>query len=125
MSRNVTKKNLVINCLLEGSSVTHTSQKCGVAERTIFRWLKDASFTAELHRREGVAVQACSTRLVSMTNQALNALERVLNEPSMPGAGNLRLAAGVILELALKYSEMSSIEERLSLLERKVFNGKK
>lgn len=125
MSGNVTKKNLVITALLEGKSVTQSSQETGVTERTIFRWLKDPVFTGELRRREGMVVQSTTTRLVSLCSKAVTALESVLDRPEQPGAGNLRLTAGVILELALKYTEMSSLEERLTLLEREVFNGKK
>lgn len=125
MSRNMTKKNQVITALLEGKSVNDTSQETGVTTRTIFRWLKDPVFTGELRRREGMVVQSTTTRLVSLCSKALTSLESILDQPDQPGAGNLRLTAGVILELALKYSEMSSVEERLTALERKVLNGKK
>lgn len=120
MSRNVTKKNLVINCLLEGKSVTQTSSLTGVTERTIFRWLKKTDFTGELRRREGMVVQSTTTKLVSLCSKALTSLESVLDQPGQPGAGNLRLTAGSILELALKYSEMSSLEERITRLEQTI-----
>jgi hypothetical protein len=118
------RKNLVLNHLLSGFTVVQASKETGVSERTVRRWVTEPVFKAELDRRQSEIVQACSLRLVSLTNQALDTLESVLNDVKA-SAGNRRLSAVAILEMVLKWRDTVDFEERITRLEKAVLNGKK
>ena len=122
-SRN-TKKAQVIKHLLTGNTVLLAAEKAGVTERTVYRWLSQPDFVEEIHRQERQVLRACSWRLVSMTKKALDAIEDVMDQPSQPGATNKRLASVAVHELALKYMDILTFEERLLALEKAVFYDK-
>jgi hypothetical protein len=116
------KRNLAIIELLSGSTIAQAAVKAGVSERQVYRWLETPAFVQELHGQERLVLNACSWRLVSLTKQALDALEDVLTRPAQPGAANKRLASVALLEMSLRFMDVLTFEERLERLERQVLN---
>ena len=124
--RNFTyKQRSAIEGLLEGKTVSAVADSVGVSERTLYRWLAEERFTSELRRAELRVLDAVGLRLVNLAGAAVDALETVLNEPSVRGASVKRLTAKDILELLLKWRSEIILEERIVNLERQVFHGKK
>ena len=111
--------------LLAGDTISQAAQKAGISDRQVSRWLKEPAFVNELHQAERQVLDACAWNLVSMAKGALDALKDVLEEPASRGANVKRLAAVSVLELALKYMEVLTFEERLQAVERQVFNVRK
>lgn len=125
MSGNAKPRQLkVIEYLVQGSSIIEVSTETGVSERQIYRWLKSPAFKYELNALQSNAIEIVSARLVNLANMAVSSLESVMNEPTQAGAGvKLRASLG-ILENITKWRELVSIEDRLTILEGQVFNGK-
>lgn len=115
-----TKKAQVVTYLLTGDTVSSAAQKTGVSERQVYRWLDTPEFMNEIRGQERLVLNACAWRLVSMTKGALDALEDVMTRPAQAGAANKRLSACAVLELALKFMDTLTFEERLERLERQV-----
>jgi len=122
--RLTTRQKKGIEALLEAPTVTKASQTSGISRRQLYRWLDLPQFRAELNRRQGEAVGAVTRRLTFLASEAVEALIDVNRHPSQKGATNKRLSSVSILEHALKYRDANEIDERLTALERKVFNGK-
>lgn len=114
------KQKSVLASLLGGLSVAQASKNAGVTDRTVYRWLSDPSFQAELRRREQEVVERTTRRLLALAETALDGLQLVLEEPGSRGAGVRLRAVQVSLEQFLKFRDVFDIEERLSRLERQV-----
>lgn len=114
------KRAQLVEHLLSGETVVSAARLAGVAERTARRWVSEPDFRAQVRQAEGQALDTVSRRLVSMSGQALDALESVLNVPEGRNQNVRRLAAVAVLELLLKWREVVDFEERLAQLERTV-----
>lgn len=129
MSENAEKltprKRKAISELVSGANIDTTSSAVGVTPRTLNRWLKEEPFIRGLRQEELKIMDAVGLRLVNLAGAAVDALETVLNEPSVRGASVKRLTAKDILELLLKWRETLTFDERLTRLEEKaLLNGK-
>ena len=109
--------------LLEYPTIGEAAEACGSNERTLYRYLQDPIFKAELNQREGLIMDLVTRRLLQMAEKAVNALDDILDCPFQTGATNQRLAAKTIIDSLLKIREMMTVEQRLAELEKAVFNG--
>ena len=110
-----------ITASLKYPTVEQAAGAIGVNSRTVFRWLDDPGFRLALSQAEGEALDKIGRRLLVMSDQALSAIQDILDDPDKPGNTNLRLAAGLILNQTMRLRELRNIESRLSDLEKAVF----
>lgn len=106
-----------IAALLTERTTRDAAQTAQVAERTLWRWLADPEFRAELTRREGALIDQATRSLLTMQGAALEAFDSVLNSDAAKDADKLRAAEGVLTYL-LKLRELNSLEERIARLEQ-------
>lgn len=122
MSANETEKKLTpaqrltIEKLLTSGSVEDAANAAKVARSTIYRWMKDAAFVAELRSAEAVAVESLSRELVGLGTLAASALRDALTDAKI----SVRLrSAEVVIGNLLKLREIVEIEQRLAALEER------
>ena len=111
--------------LVAGGNVESAARDAGVSARQVWRWLRDDHFKAALQTEEGYLMQSLRLRLSALIDQALDALEDVIEHPDQRGANVKRLAAVSCIELLLKVRDVTSLEDRLSALEQVVFSEDK
>lgn len=116
MSANVRKETALAH-LIQGATICAAARASGVSERQLRRWLDDPAYTARVRSAQGEALAAAQRRLTALVDLAIGALDDVMAAPDQPGAGVRRLAARDVLEIALRWHELVSVEERLSRLE--------
>ena len=121
MSDLTRNQNKAIKALLEYPTIEQAAEAIGVNPRTIYRWLDDRDFKAELSRAEGEALDKVTRKLIYLGDHATNSLVDVLKNPNQRGASNRRLAAIAILTQMQKLRELRNIEERISALELEVY----
>jgi len=114
-----------LTAIMESATLGAAAQAAGLNERTLYRYLQDPVFRAELSRREGLIMDLVTRRLLQMSSKALDALEDVLDAPFHRGAGNMRLAAKTVIDSLLKIREMVTTEQRLADLEAAVYGNNK
>jgi len=123
MGKNLTEKKLTpkqakaIESLMLTGSVTQAARAASVSRPTIYDWLKQPAFVAELQRLEGLALQGLARQLSALTEPAIQALSDGL-QVGMPISARLR-AAAVIIERAPVLLELSSLVARVESLERR------
>jgi len=78
--------------------VRAAAKKAGLGERTIYRYLADPDFRAELHRRQDEALSAVTAALAGGMGSAVQALAGVLDDPECPQAVKARVALGWLRE---------------------------
>lgn len=111
-----TKQQRAIAALLSERDVRAAARAANVGERTLWRWLGDETFRAELTRQEGAIIDQVTRGLLSMQGAAIAAFDKVLKDPKAGEANKLRAAEGV-LDYLLKLRELNNLETRIRKLE--------
>lgn len=105
---------LVIHALACGKPVRVAAEAAGVADKTVWRRLKDPAFKARIAEVRAAMLSAATGRLSRLTTRAVSTLESLLNDPD----GKTRLGASkALLEQALRYKEACELEQRIAALE--------
>jgi hypothetical protein len=108
----------VLAALLHQPTIALAASEAKVNDRTIYRWLsKDEAFKAEYLRLRREIVNNAVFQLQKATNNAVNCLMSVMNDPEAPASARVRAAAEVLAQ-AMKALEIESFEERLERLEQ-------
>jgi len=104
----------------EIKSIEGVAEATGLTERTIYRYLADPIFKAELSARQNVIIDQAVGDLSRLAARAVEGLEEVLDSPTMAGATNKRLVCKDILLLIQKFRD-DDLEGRIKALEEEVF----
>lgn len=76
--------------LIQGETITATAKAVGVSRKTMYRWIEDRRFAAELERERNAIRQGLRARFSALADPIYTALEGALE--SKDGAVALRLA---------------------------------
>lgn len=118
------RKRRAIAALLSEKDVKAAAQTARVGARTLYRWLADdADFRAALTAAESATIDEAGRRLLTGQEKALSTLEMLIIQADKES--DQRLAAVAWMDLALRWRELASIEERLMSLEALYVNPKK
>lgn len=121
MAELSTNQRVAIAALLSSKTIGEAATQAGCGERTLYTWLTDAAFRAELNAAEGEVIDAATRRLIALQDKAIAALETILIGKKQRANHKLR-AAEIVLSQMLKLRELRNLEARLAALEEKA-NG--
>ena len=93
------------------------AKRAGLGERTIYRYLADPDFRAELHRRQDEVLTATTAALAGGMGTAVQALAGVLDDPECPQAVKVRAALGWLRE-GRAMVETDNLVDRVAALEK-------
>ena len=116
LSRNQIK---AVSALLAHPSVATAAKACGLTERTLYNYLADPAFKAELRRRQDEVIAATTAALVGLSGNAVAVLQDVLSDPEATHAVKVRAALGW-LKHTREAVELDALAERVAALEEKV-----
>lgn len=103
--------------LLTTSTITAAAKACAIPERTLYRFLKDPNFADAYRDARCAQVHAAIAQLQRVATKAAMTLETLLGDPLTKGSTKVS-ACKVVLDAALRATELESIERRLSALEK-------
>jgi len=111
------KKAIAIELLMQSSSPREVAEGAGVSRVTIYRWLKEPDFQAELSKRKNDLLEGASRKLAGNLDGAIDTLIELLSskQPNVK-----RLTAGMIIDYSIKLNEMQDLEERMKKLENSI-----
>jgi len=116
LSRN---KERAIAALLANPSIPNSAKAVGISEKTLWRWMKLPEFeTAYREARREVVRHAVVTVQASMS-EAVQTLRAIINNNEAPASSRVS-AARAIIDTGLKAVEIEDLEERISVIERKI-----
>jgi hypothetical protein len=120
MTENVltSRQRKALAALLTNKTVSAAAEACGLAEKTLHRFLAIPAFRAALTQAETLTIDEAGRRLLSGQTQALDTLEGLINGALKES--DQRLAAVAWMDLVLRWHELRNMEERLSALEEAV-----
>ncbi len=120
MSDLTTKQRAAIAALLEGQTQATAAVAAGVGRQTVSRWMTETAFSMALRDGNDGAIRAAVARLSATADASIDAIEKVRDFPTQPGAAVKLRAADALLSQALKIREHADVLERLAALEAKI-----
>lgn len=114
------RQRAVLPYLITAPSLEEGCQKARVSKTTVYAWLKEPGFQAELKRLRQAMVDEAFDRLKSGLTQAVDKLLELLQAEGQPGI-QLR-AAQTLLDQGIKVVELQDLETRLETLEEQLLN---
>jgi len=116
-----TRQLMTISHLINSSSIEEASQSARVSRTTIYKWLKDDCFNAELKDQRDEMIQGALDRLKWAITKATTELIKLMDSTKEE---TRRLACKDIIEYALRSIELEDIEQRLNKVERIILERK-
>jgi predicted TIM-barrel fold metal-dependent hydrolase len=114
------KQTKAISSLLACQTIAQAAKMAGVSDRTLYRWLNEDAFTAELQRAGRQTVTGALRRLIAGRDAALDTLHHLMTKARSENVR--RLAARDWFDILYRTTEIETILERLDALEA-VSNG--
>lgn len=108
----------LILALVCGATVEMAAQKAGISARTAYRRLEDPSFQQRLNSQRADVVRRTANMLTAAGSEAVRTLLSLLL-PTTPASVRLG-AARTILEIAIKYQELTELREHIANLENRL-----
>ena len=108
---------LTISQIIASTTLEEARRKAKVSKGTLYAWLKDETFKAELKRQRDEVIKESLARLKGAITKAVEELVKLLDseKPELK-----RLVCRDILDYALKAIEIEDIEERIDQLETRI-----
>lgn len=119
MAELTTNQRVAIAALLSSKTIGDAARLAGCGERTLYTWLGDPDFRAELNAAEGEVIDAATRRLIALQDKAIATLESILTSKKQRASHRLR-ASEIVLSQMLKLRELRNVEARLSELEKRL-----
>lgn len=109
---------LAINQIIASSTLEEARKKAKISKGTLYAWLKDESFKAELKRQRDEVVKEALSRLKKAMTKAVDGLIELMDSHRQDLR---RWVFKDIIDYALKGIELENIEERLDKIEKYVY----
>lgn len=96
-NRERARKRRSAYAIFETNTIKEASEKCGVSERALYRWMaEDDLFREEFARIEAMATEAADSRLVFNQEKAIQVIEDMLEREDVSDSNRLRAAKMVL-----------------------------
>lgn len=110
------RQRRAVAALLSESSVDGAAQRAKVSRSTLYRWLDDDAFNAELQRERSRIFSQVLNQVASAMGDAMKLLKEQVNDEALD-PGTRQRAATEVLRAGAKFKEFE-IEHRLTRMER-------
>jgi len=112
-----------LRALSSGATKRQAAVLAHRTERTLNRWIvEDLAFREGLKSTTSVAIADASRRLAMMLDEAMDVLKDIMTQRGKP---NERLrAVDMVVSNLVKLREFDDLEQRISVLEEQVGNGR-
>ncbi|MGB4096159.1 MAG: hypothetical protein WBJ85_00435 [Acetomicrobium sp.] len=122
---NLTRKTeQPIAALLTTDTVEQAASVAGIAESTLYRWLREPVFLEQYRKARKAAVDQAISTLQERANKAAKALIDIAEDQEMPPSTRVA-AAREILQTSIRGIERDDFESRLEQLEKMIMKGEK
>lgn len=116
------KQDQAIAALLACPSILDAARQSGIAEVTLYRWLKLEAFQTAYREARRQCVQQAIVQVQQATGEAVETLRAIMRDPEAPASARVS-AAKTVLETAVKAVELEDLEARIAALEEDLDRG--
>lgn len=110
------KQQQAIAALLTEPTMAEAAARCGISEKTLWRWSHNPEFAARFREARNRTLEAAINKLCSSTYQAAAVLLEVSTNKRASSSSRVS-AARAIFEIAVKAQEFHELENRVAELE--------
>ncbi len=100
------------------------AERCELNERTLYRYLADPTFRAELRQRQDAILGAVTASLVGLSGEAVATLRALLESKTVSDSVKCRAALGWLKHTRAAV-ELDALADRVAALEAKLLEGKR
>jgi hypothetical protein len=111
------KKEGAIVALLSQRNVEEAARVADIAQRTLYRWMKEPEFDAAYREARRAAFSQSTARLQQASGAAVATLLKIMVDSNAPASTRVR-AADTVLDHAARAIELEDIQARVAELER-------
>lgn len=109
------KEIQLVNALLTSKTIREVSEKTGLSEATIYRYLKKEKIVNELEKSKRELTNNTLRYFITLGNKALSNIEELMNSKYE----RIRLEASkYVLDMIVKIKELQELEDRINRLEQ-------
>jgi transposase-like protein len=120
VKKNITpKQHKAIEALLSGATRAAAANAAGINDRTLYKWLQDETFTAELRRAENQAITNAQGALIGRIEENLQILDEIKRSKTATDNARIR-AVQLQLETFLSWRAALITEERINDIEKRL-----
>jgi hypothetical protein len=112
------REEAAIAALVSQPSIPHAAKLAGIAERTLYRWLKDAAFQEQYRQARRQLLQHAIVSCQQAAAGAVAVLRRLMLDQDAPPPTRVA-AAKAVLEMSFRGVELEDLESRIAALEAK------
>ncbi len=105
-----------ISALLQYSTAREAAQAIGVGESTMYHYLADENFRAELEAHQRRIVEATMSRLVGLSSLALQTMQELLEDEATPPATKARVAIAMLEHIKGLADRQSGVSDEKPIL---------
>lgn len=107
---------LAISQIIASTTLEEARRKAKVSKGTLYAWLRDDVFKAELKRQRDEVIREALDRLKCALTKAISGLIELMDSKR----SDLRLVYKDIIDYGIKSIELEDIEERLDKVEQAI-----
>jgi len=111
------RQSKAIPLIVDSASYTEAAQRAGVSRKTLWQWLKDPQFAAELDRQRREVVSEAFGILSQSITKAVETLAKLLDSAD---ERTKRLTANDIIGHILRHKEVDELENRITAIEQRL-----
>jgi len=108
------KQVIAIQALMRSRTYSEAAEAAGVSRATLYRWLKNDLFNAELSKQQNELIKRSSRKLAGSLDLAVDVLIDLLKTKNPQIR---RLTAVNLIEYSIKTNDITDIEKRIKKLE--------
>jgi len=112
-----TNQQKALTALLAEATVAAAADRCGLNERTLYRYLADPAFKAELRQRQDAILASVTASLVGLSGSAVQTLKELLESKAATDAVKCRAALGWLRNVR-EAVELADLADRVARLEK-------
>ncbi len=111
------RQTLAMPYIAANPSMTEAAKAAGISRVTLYRWMQDSSFRAELERIRRDAVDLAYAELRGLALKSVTAIAELLEDPDPRVRG---MAARTALNSVAKAEEVYQLRNRFDILDRAI-----
>jgi hypothetical protein len=119
-----TNQKKALAALLAEPTVKAAAEACGLTDRTLYNYLADPDFKAELRARQDAILASVTSALVGLSGSAVQTLRDLLESETATDAVKCRAALGW-LRTVRDVVELADLADRVAILEEKIGGGER
>jgi hypothetical protein len=109
----------MIQAVISEPTIAAAAKKCGVSQQSIYKYMKDPAFKAELNKRQQEILKESNRKMMQATSLAADKLISVLNDPDASNSDIIRTGE-LVFKVSQNAMDSELIVQKLEELEEQI-----